>query len=70
MDRRSPPWQYGRWVVELYHTMRTHRGLKYWTPGQVDMGTEPEEIPLLRRDDLVLRESLGGALKWYERKAA
>ncbi len=56
--------------VDYYHTKRTHRGLKYRTPGQVDTGVEPEEVPSLRRDDLVFQESLGGALKWYERKAA
>ena len=27
-------------------------------------------LTTLARGDLVLRESLGGALKWYERKAA
>jgi len=56
--------------VEYYHTKRTHRGLKYRTPGQIDSGTEADDVPLLSGDNLVMRESLGGALKWYERKAA
>jgi hypothetical protein len=29
-----------------------------------------EQIESLNRGDLVRHESLGGALKWYERKAA
>ena len=53
-----------------YHTKRSHRGLEYRTPSQVDTGVETEEVPLLSGNDLVLREALGGALKWYERKAA
>ncbi len=55
--------------VDYYHTKRTHRGLDYHTPRQVDTSTKTATIPLLSRGDLVRRESLGGALKWYERKA-
>jgi len=56
--------------VEYYHTKRSHRGLEYRTPEQVETGEETEPIETLAYGDLVLRESLGGALKWYERKAA
>ncbi len=56
--------------VDYYHTKRTYRGLDYHTPRQVDTSTKTEAIPLLSRSDLVRRESLGGALKWYERKVA
>ncbi len=56
--------------VDYYHAKRSHRGLGYKTPDQVDAGTETEEVLSLRGDALILRESLGGALKWYERKAA
>lgn len=59
-----------RTFVDYYHAMRSHRGLEYKTPGQIDAGTETEEVSSLSCNDLVLHESLGGALKWYERKAA
>ena len=56
--------------VDYYHTKRTHRGLDYKTPRQADRSEEPETVKMLHRSELVCRESLGGALKWYERKAA
>ncbi len=56
--------------VEYYHAKRSHRGLEYKTPGQLDSGETPDEVLSLGPDSLVLRESLGGAFKWYERKAA
>ncbi len=56
--------------VDYYHTKRSHRGLEYQTPGQVDGGEKADTVHSLNGDDLVVREALGGALKWYERKAA
>jgi len=56
--------------MDYYHTKRSHRGLDYRTPEQIETGEEPEPTQLLSRADLVCHESLGGALKWYERKAA
>ncbi len=59
-----------REYVGYYHTKRTHLGLDYKTPEQAQTGEEAEAIISLNRADLVCRASLGGALKWYERKAA
>ena len=56
--------------VDYYHTKRSHRGLDYRTPEQVETGDESEPLETLSTADLRLRELLGGALKWYERKAA
>ena len=56
--------------VDYYHTKRSHRGLDYRTPHQAEIGDEAEPLETLSIADLRLRESLGGALKWYERKAA
>ena len=56
--------------VMYYHTKHSHRGLEYRTPEQVDQKEDGEQIESLKRSDLVRRESLGGALKWYERRAA
>jgi len=56
--------------VAYYHTKRSHRGLEYRTPEQVDRKKDEEPIDFLKRSEFVRRESLGGALKWYERKAA
>jgi putative transposase len=59
-----------RQFMVYYHTKRSHRGLGYRTPEQAEIGSATEAVQWLARGDLVLRESLGGALKWYERKAA
>jgi len=56
--------------VAYYHKKRSHRGLEYKTPEQVDRKEDAETIESLKRSDLVRRESLGRAVKWYERKAA
>jgi putative transposase len=56
--------------VAYYHIHRPHRGLEYRTPKQVETGKEADPVESLNSRELVLRESLGGALKWYERKAA
>lgn len=56
--------------VDYYHAKRSHRGLEYKTPGQIASGEKPVDSPSLNGESLVLREALGGALKWYERKAA
>ena len=56
--------------VEYYHTKRSHRDLDYKTPKQVETNEQAESIETLAYGDLVRHESLGGALKWYERKAA
>ena len=40
------------------------------TPEQVESGSETETVQSLTRGHLILREPLGGVLKWYERKAA
>jgi len=56
--------------MEYYHTKRSHRGLEYLTPRQAETGKKTERVQSLAGADLVLRESLGGTLKWYERKAA
>ena len=40
------------------------------TPEQAESDSETETVQSLARGHLVLRESLGGVLKWYERKAA
>ncbi len=56
--------------VEYYHAKRSHRGLDYQTPEEAETGSETEAVQSLARADLVLCESLGGTLKWYERKAA
>jgi len=56
--------------VAYYHTKRSHRGLEYKTPVQVGRKKKGEQIESLKRSDLVRRGSLGGALKWSERKAA
>jgi hypothetical protein len=59
----------GNFVV-YYHTKRSHRGPEYRTPDQVDRKEDGDPIESLKRSALVRRESLGGAVKWYERKAA
>ncbi len=56
--------------MDYYHTKRSHRGLEYLTPRQVDTGEKAAPIETLAHGNLVRHESLGGALKWYERKAA
>ena len=56
--------------LEYYHAKRSHQGLKYRTPRQVDNNETVEPIQSLSKPDLIRRECLGGALKWYERKAA
>ena len=56
--------------VDYYHTKRSHRGLEYRTPKQVETGEKAAPVETLSIADLRLRESLGGTLKWYERKAA
>jgi putative transposase len=56
--------------MHYYHAKRSHRGLEYRTPQQVETGSTTEQVATLRRDHLVRRESLGGTLKWYERRAA
>jgi transposase InsO family protein len=56
--------------IDYYHTKRSHRGLDYRTPQQVKTGDEAEPVETLSIADVRLRESLGGALKWYELKAA
>lgn len=56
--------------LHYYHTKRSHRGLDYRTPKQVETGEEAEPVETLSIADLRLRESLGGTLKWYEPKAA
>jgi len=56
--------------VDYYHTKRTYHGLGYKTPRQAELGEEPGTVKMLCRPELVRRESLGGALKWHERKAA
>ena len=47
--------------VDYYHAKRSHRGLRYRTPRQIDTREEAEPIEMLRRSDLVCRESLGGS---------
>jgi len=44
--------------------------LEYKTPGQVARKEDSETIESLNKSYLVRRESLGGALNWYDRKAA
>jgi hypothetical protein len=39
-------------------------------PKQVETGNEAETVESLSSNEILLRECLGGALKWYERKAA
>ena len=56
--------------VDYYHAKRSHRGLEHKRPGQISSSEKPEDVSSLDGDSLVLREALGGALKWYERKAA
>jgi putative transposase len=56
--------------VSYYHTKRSHRGLEYRTPDQIGTNEEGEPVESLAISDLIRRESLGGALKWYEKKAA
>ena len=56
--------------MEYYHTKRSHRGLEYLTPRQAETGKKTVPVQSLAGAELILRGSLGGALKWYERKAA
>ena len=42
----------------------------YRTPKQVETGKEADAVASLSSNEIILRESLGGALKWYDRKAA
>jgi len=50
------------------HYFREHQ--YYKTPRQAERGEEPKTVKMLCRSEVVRRESLGGAWKWYERKAA
>ena len=59
-----------RQFMKYYHAKRSHRGLGYRTPEQAETGSATKAVQSLARGELVLRESLGGALKWYERKVA
>jgi len=56
--------------LDYYHTKRTHRGLDYLTPEQVEQGETPDTIDFIERGELVRKTELGGVLKWYERRAA
>ncbi len=53
--------------VDYYHQSRPHRSLNYLPP---DRQEEPEEVDTISIGDVVRRESLGGVLSWYERRAA
>ena len=54
--------------LNYYHTKRTHRGLDYLTPEQVENGETPDSIDFSERSELVRKTELGGVLKWYERR--
>lgn len=56
--------------LNYYHTKRTHRGLDYLTPEQVENGETPATVDFIERSELVRKTELGGVLKWYERQAA
>jgi putative transposase len=56
--------------LNYYHTKRTHRGLDYLTPKQVENGETSVTVELIERSELVRKTAFGGVLKWYERRAA
>jgi len=56
-----------REYVDYYHTRRPHRSLDYLPPCRQ---RTPELVESIGIGDVVRRQSLGGVLSWYERRAA